>query len=154
MEAKSMSIREEDSHPMNQNTDKPCFTKRLLDWLRIVKSQEAETIHSQQVQADPSYSDFPMDSTLIPSGKYRAGLTLAELKPGDCGTVRRLNGSTQGRLRILELGLTPGAHLKVIRAAVFGGPLDVLVRGYQLSLRLEEAATVWLDDEDSEDMEK
>jgi len=38
----------------------------------------------------------------------------------------------------------------VIRAAAFGGPLDILVRGYQLSLRRDEAAGVWLDDPDEE----
>ena len=54
------------------------------------------------------------------------------------------------QLRLLEMGLTPGTHLKVIRAAAFGGPLDILVRGYQLSLRRDEAASVWLDDEDDE----
>ena len=88
------------------------------------------------------------------NGVYRFGVTLAELKPGDCGTVKRLIGSTQGRLRLLELGLTPGVHIKVVRAAAFGGPLDILVRGYQLSLRLDEANGIWLDDEDAEDLSK
>lgn len=81
---------------------------------------------------------------------YRTGVTLAELQPGECGTIRFLIGSTQGRLRLLEMGLTPGVHIKVLRAAAFGGPLDVLVRGYQLSLRREEAAAIWLGEEDGE----
>ena len=147
---------------MNQTTDKPCFTRRLLDFLRISKIEgkakavnaETETLNANTAQAALNYTDFPLEMSTIPNGKYRAGLTLAELKPGDCGTVRRLLGSTQSRLRILELGLTPGTHLKVVRAAAFGGPLDVLIRGYQLSLRLEEAAAVWLDDEDDEDLGK
>lgn len=80
---------------------------------------------------------------------YRAGVTLAELKPGECGTIRRLLSTSQGRLRLLEMGLTPGVHIKVLRIAAFGGPLDILVRGYQLSLRRDEAALIWLDDEDS-----
>jgi Fe2+ transport system protein FeoA len=73
-------------------------------------------------------------------------MTLADLKPGECGYIQRLVGSTQARLRLLEMGLTPGTHVQVIRAAAFGGPLDVHVRNYQLSLRREEAATVWLGD--------
>jgi Fe2+ transport system protein FeoA len=80
-------------------------------------------------------------------GQYRAGVTLDELQPGECGTIRRLLGATRGRLRLMEMGLTPGTHVKVIRRAPFGGPLDVLVRGYQLSLRRDEAAALWLDDE-------
>ncbi len=82
---------------------------------------------------------------------YRTGLTLAELKPGECGTIRFLLGSTQGRLRLLEMGMTPGTHVKVLRIAAFGGPLDVLVRGYQLSLRRDEATAIWLGEEDDEE---
>ncbi len=81
---------------------------------------------------------------------YRAGVTLAQLQPGECGTVRGFRGPAHNRLRLLEMGLTPGTHIKVIRAAAFGGPLDISVRGYQLSLRRDEAESVWLDDEDSE----
>ena len=74
----------------------------------------------------------------------REGLTLADLLPGECGYISRLVGTTQGRLRLLEMGMTPGTHVQVTRAAAFGGPLDVQVRGYQLSLRRDEAAAVWL----------
>lgn len=76
----------------------------------------------------------------------RDGLTLADLQPGECGYISRLCGSAQGRLRLLEMGMTPGTHVQVVRAAAFGGPLDVEVRNYQLSLRREEAALVWLGD--------
>lgn len=79
---------------------------------------------------------------------YRFNLPLSELRPGQCGTVQRLLGTAQRRLRLLEMGLTPGTHIKVLRAAAFGGPLDVLVRGYQLSLRREEAALIWLGEDD------
>ena len=76
----------------------------------------------------------------------RHGLSLADLQPGECGYISRLAGHAQGRLRLLEMGMTPGTHVQVTRAAAFGGPLDVNVRGYQLSLRREEAALVWLGD--------
>jgi ferrous iron transport protein A len=79
---------------------------------------------------------------------YRGDLPLSNLKPGECGTVLRLNGIFCGRLRLLEMGLTPGTHVRMVRAAAFGGPVDIEVRGYQLSLRREEAAAVWLGDED------
>jgi Fe2+ transport system protein FeoA len=81
---------------------------------------------------------------------YRAGLSLADLLPGECGYVHHLVGSTRGRLRLLEMGLTSGTHVKVMRAAALGGPLDILVRGYQLSLRRDEASAVWLDDPDTQ----
>lgn len=70
--------------------------------------------------------------------------TLADLRPGECADVLVLAGTARERLRLMEMGLTPGVHVKVLRVAAFGGPLDVLVRGYQLSLRREEAAAVIL----------
>ena len=72
------------------------------------------------------------------------GIALCDLRPGDCGHVLGLVGSVRGRLRLLEMGLTPGTHVRLIRSAAFGGPLDILVRGYQLSLRRQEAAGVRL----------
>ncbi len=119
----------------------------------------ARWMRSDSMSSRPaSFSNFAQaalddaNSETAPAGghgsMYRAGLTLAELKPGECGTVRRLFGPAQGRLRLLEMGLTPGTHIQMTRTAAFGGPLDILVRGYQLSLRREEAAGVWLDDPD------
>jgi ferrous iron transport protein A len=83
-----------------------------------------------------------------PGALYRKDVALSDLKPGECGSVMRLNGNFCGRLRLLEMGLTPGTHVRMVRAAAFGGPVDIEVRGYQLSLRREEAAAVWLGDED------
>ena len=122
---------------------KHCKTWHLLTWMRRQKPSP----FAQAAQTALDRVEAP--SAPAPKGTlYRAGLTLAELEPGQCGTIRRLLGVTKGRLRLLEMGLTPGTHIKVIRAAAFGGPLDILVRGYQLSLRRDEAASVWLDDED------
>jgi ferrous iron transport protein A len=132
---------------MHPSDNRPhCKTRNLLDWLRGQKQKQRFADSAQ------SALDSTEAAPVANGGRgmlYRAGLTLAELKPGECGTVRRLLGASQGRLRLLEMGLTPGVHIKVVRAAAFGGPLDILVRGYQLSLRRDEAASVWLDDEES-----
>ncbi len=80
----------------------------------------------------------------------RSGVSLAELKPGECGFIARLLGQSSGKIRLLEMGLTPGVHVKVLRIAAFGGPLDIEVRGYNLSLRREEASAVWLSHEELE----
>lgn len=65
----------------------------------------------------------------------------AELKPGDC--VRLLGfGQTESlyRQRLLSLGLTRGAEMRVIRKAPLGCPLQVEVRGVSISLRRDEAS--------------
>ncbi len=132
-------------HPLD---NKPhCKTRNLFDWLRGQK-QRRDFADSAQTALDTP--EAAPASGLGRGTLYRAGMTLADLKPGECGTVRRLLGASQGRLRLLEMGLTPGVHIQVVRAAAFGGPLDILVRGYQLSLRRDEAASIWLDDEDSD----
>jgi ferrous iron transport protein A len=112
--------------------------------------------------AEAAQAALDAQSTLEQSGRtapqpkgslYRHGLTLDQLRPGECGTVQKLLGSTQGRLRLLEMGMTIGTHVKVLRIAPFGGPMDVQLRGYQLSLRRDEAACIWLDDDDATPIE-
>ncbi len=80
------------------------------------------------------------------SGVYRSEVTLDQLKPGECGIVKSLSGPSVNKLRLMEMGLTPSTHLKVVRTAAFGGPMEVIVRGYQLSLRREEAKFILLGD--------
>ncbi len=80
------------------------------------------------------------------TGNYRADVSLDQLKPGECGIVKSMSCATINRLRLMEMGLTPGTHIKVIRTAAFGGPMEVIVRGYQLSLRRDEAKSIHLGD--------
>jgi Fe2+ transport system protein FeoA len=134
-----------ESEPQEAKPAKWCWFAR---WIRQERSPSQLTGFANSAQAALDAPHAPQKSTGGHGTLYRAGLTLAELKPDECGTVRRLFGPAMGRLRLLEMGLTPGTHIRMLRAAAFGGPLDILVRGYQLSLRREEAAGVWLDDPD------
>lgn len=125
---------------MDSSPNKNRRIPNLLNWkqARQEAADRAQNALDAQARRDETRS----------SGKLTDnGLRLSDLNPGECGTIIRLCGETQGRLRLLEMGLTPGTHVKVLRAAAFGGPLEVLVRGYQLSLRREEAAGIWLGDE-------
>ena len=69
-------------------------------------------------------------------------IPLSDLKPGESGIVKefRTNGSLTGRLR--ELGLVTGTKVTVKRYAPFGDPLELVVRGYNLSLRKSDAAEI------------
>jgi Fe2+ transport system protein FeoA len=69
-------------------------------------------------------------------------MTLDELPLGQCAKVVKLGGAPAVRRRLMEMGLTPAATVEAIRRAPMGDPLEVKVRGYQLSLRREEAAAV------------
>jgi ferrous iron transport protein A len=71
-------------------------------------------------------------------------VTLADLKPGDYGTVERIMCLGPVQQRLLELGMSPGVDLEVIRRAPLGDPMEVYVRGFHLTLRRNEARCVIL----------
>ncbi|MBJ2356059.1 ferrous iron transport protein A [Sphaerochaeta sp. S2] len=69
-------------------------------------------------------------------------MTLGSLRPGD--RARVLSIGTQGALRrrILDMGITPRVVVQLIKVAPLGDPLELTVRGYQLSLRKQEASLI------------
>ncbi len=69
-------------------------------------------------------------------------MTLKELKVGESGTVVSIGEKGPVRRRIMDMGVTPGARLKVIKVAPLGDPVEVNIRGYELSLRKDEAAQI------------
>ncbi len=133
-----------------QDNNKPCETRGMVNWLRrqnYFGNAAQSALDREALNAREAENHKKRPDAALPYGTmYRSALSLADLQPGECGFVHHLIGSTRGRLRLLEMGLTPGTHVKIVRAAAFGGPLDIQVRGYQLSLRRDEAISVWLDD--------
>lgn len=61
--------------------------------------------------------------------------TLKDVKVGETATVVRLHGEGATRRRILDMGLTPGAELLVRKVAPLGDPMELSVRGYELSVK-------------------
>lgn len=68
--------------------------------------------------------------------------TLADLKPGDTGIVANVGGGEALHRRLLDMGLTPGVKVLLQRAAPLGDPLEIYLRGYSLTLRLDDARTI------------
>jgi len=69
-------------------------------------------------------------------------MNLRDATIGDALTVEHVGGERSFRRRLMELGLVPGTRLEILGAAPFGGPLELLARGCNLSIRREEAAHV------------
>ncbi|MCI8889231.1 MAG: ferrous iron transport protein A [Hungatella sp.] len=69
-------------------------------------------------------------------------MTLKELKPGQRGKVTGLGAEGAMKRRIMDMGVTPGVEIQVVKTAPLGDPVEVRVRGYELSLRKDEAALV------------
>ena len=70
--------------------------------------------------------------------------TLKRAKAGDSVRVARISGAGPLRQRLLDMGLTKGVSVTVRKVAPLGDPLEVTVRGYELSLRKAEAACIML----------
>jgi len=71
-------------------------------------------------------------------------MTLKELKPGQTGIIENLGQHNTLRKRIIDMGLTIGTQVKIIKLAPLGDPIEIKVRGYQLSLRQNEAAEIFV----------
>lgn len=70
-------------------------------------------------------------------------MTLQEMKVGDTGTVSGYaKGATMYREKLLAMGLTRGTEFKVVRSAPMGDPVEILLRGFALTLRKGEATAL------------
>jgi len=68
--------------------------------------------------------------------------TLKDVKCGETVTVAKLEGEGAVRRRIMDMGITKGASVYVRKVAPLGDPLEVTVRGYELSIRKADAEQI------------
>ena len=64
---------------------------------------------------------------------------LSKLKIKESGVISSFSGESPIRERLMELGLVPGTEIKVKRFAPLGDPMEIVLRGYSLSIRKEDA---------------
>lgn len=70
---------------------------------------------------------------------------LDQFKIGETGLIKKVEGEGRLRRRLFDMGVTPSATVYLRKVAPFGDPLEVTIRGYELTLRKSEAALVWLE---------
>ncbi len=70
---------------------------------------------------------------------------LSEFSIGEEGNIVKVEGEGKIRRRLFDMGVTPGAHVLLRKVAPLGDPIEVTVRGYELTLRRSEAACVITD---------
>lgn len=68
--------------------------------------------------------------------------TLDQLATGHRAVITRINGQGALRRRIMDMGVTPGAEIEMVKTSPLGDPVEYLVRGYHLSLRRSEAQMI------------
>ncbi len=79
---------------------------------------------------------------MLQTNKKKNESTLCDLHPGECGTVTRLDVSGSLKRRFVDMGITPGVQVFVRREAPLGDPIQINLRGYELSIRKSDAYNV------------
>ena len=68
--------------------------------------------------------------------------TLKEVKCGETVTVAKLGGEGALKRRIMDMGITKGTQVHIRKVAPLGDPVEVTIRGYELSIRRNEAENI------------
>lgn len=76
--------------------------------------------------------------------------TLDQFAIGEQGVVLKVDGVGKIRRRLLDMGITPSAEIMLRKRAPLGDPLEITVRGYELTLRISEAQCVTMQVDSSE----
>lgn len=71
-------------------------------------------------------------------------MTVNDLKIGQSGIIDQVGGEGPLRLRFLDMGLIPGTKVTLRKVAPMGDPIQIQVRGYELTIRREDAAKITL----------
>ena len=69
-------------------------------------------------------------------------MTLKEVKPGNSVTIRRLNSTGPDKKKLMDMGLTKNTEVYIRKVAPLGDPIELTVRGYELSIRKADAALI------------
>jgi Fe2+ transport system protein FeoA len=74
---------------------------------------------------------------------------LDKIEKGETGLVKSVEGDGKVRRRLFDMGVTPGAKVTLRKKAPLGDPIEITIRGYELSLRKAEAELVNIEVEDA-----
>lgn len=78
-------------------------------------------------------------------------MTLGELKTGQSAVITEVGGEGALRCRLLDMGLIPKTKVMVRKVAPMGDPIELFLRGYELTIRLEDAEKITIIPDERED---
>ena len=85
---------------------------------------------------------LPLYRQHITHAERRFKMTLNEVPVGGICTVTRINGEGRLRRRIMDMGITKNVEIRVVKIAPLGDPMELNLRGYELSIRKTEAENI------------
>ena len=71
--------------------------------------------------------------------------SLKELKPGESAIIKSISGEGAVKRRLMDMGVTRGAEVLVRKVAPLGDPIEIKIRGYELTLRKSEADSIMVE---------
>ena len=74
-------------------------------------------------------------------------MTINDLEIGQMGIISEVGGEGELRLRLLDMGLIPGTTVRLQKIAPMGDPIQIFVRGYELTIRREDAGRITLQED-------
>lgn len=107
--------------------------ERFLEGLGISKHR----VHHEACKLEHSVSDEVERALKRETEKktYKRGVvTLHDMRPGQEGEIVSIDSGFHAKRRLEDLGLTPGAVIRVLRVAPLGGPVEILIRGSRLAI--------------------
>lgn len=69
-------------------------------------------------------------------------MKLNELQAGDCGQILSVGGTGVLRRRLMDMGMTPGTKVFIRKIAPLGDPIEIFIRGYELTLRKDDTTEI------------
>ena len=87
-------------------------------------------------------TSLPLYRQHITLAERRFKMTLNEVPVGGICTVTRINGEGRLRRRIMDMGITKNVEIRVVKIAPLGDPMELNLRGYELSIRKTEAENI------------
>ncbi len=90
-----------------------------------------------------------MKSMQTSGNEIRTEKTLKEFSAGESGVVTRMEAQGALRRRLFDMGITPGTRILMRKTAPLGDPIEITLRGYELSIRKAEARTIFMQPEGS-----
>ena len=72
-------------------------------------------------------------------------MTLKDLEIGKCGVITSVGGEGALRQHFLDMGVIPGTQVQVLKYAPMGDPMEILLHGYHLTLRLADADRIGIE---------
>ena len=73
--------------------------------------------------------------------------TLLDLKKNQKATIKKVNSTGEIKKRLMEMGALPGSEVSILKIAPLGDPLEILIKGYKLSIRKSEAKEIIIEEE-------